>query len=83
MRLIKYGNIYSKRFTGMSFAGNVWDSNGLSPAIKTMQGGGCEPMIIVKQKPNEKDVKSENVKVGFLTPGQHIALTQITGREQQ
>ena len=40
-------------------------------------------MIIVKQKPNEKDVKSENVKVGFLTPGQHIALTQITGREQQ
>lgn len=30
----------------MNYAGNVWDKNGISPALMTMQGGGRQPMII-------------------------------------
>lgn len=40
-------NIYG--FTGGSYAGNVYDANKISPAINTMQGGGRQPMIIVKE----------------------------------
>lgn len=44
MEVKKLGNIYG--FTGGNFAGSVWDKEGLSPAISTMQGGGQEPQII-------------------------------------
>ncbi|MBO7357529.1 MAG: DNA cytosine methyltransferase [Lachnospiraceae bacterium] len=40
----KLGNIYG--FTGGNFAGSVWDKEGISPTISTMQGGGQEPMIV-------------------------------------
>ena len=40
----KVGNIYG--FTGGNFAGSVWDQEGASPTISTMQGGGQEPMIV-------------------------------------
>lgn len=36
---IRLGNIYGKQY-GTGFAGNVWDSNGIIPALMTMQGGG-------------------------------------------
>lgn len=43
----RLGNIYdNKKYTGKNFAGNVWDSNCLSPALSTMEGGGREPMIV-------------------------------------
>ena len=35
----KFGNVYGEQFTGMSFAGNVFDITGISPALRTMQGG--------------------------------------------
>ena len=59
--LTKLGNVYSERFTGMSFAGNVWDCSGLCPALKTMQGGGCEPMIIVTKKEDHEECTDDRI----------------------
>lgn len=42
---IRLFNIYG--FTGMNYAGNVWDTEGLAPALLTMTGGNRQPMIIV------------------------------------
>ena len=45
MKPIRIGNLYGEQFkTG--FAGNVWNRNGIAPALMTMQGGGREPMIL-------------------------------------
>lgn len=38
-------NIYGES-CGTGYAGNVWDKNGLSPALMTAQGGNRQPMII-------------------------------------
>lgn len=43
----RLGNIYGEN-RGTGFAGNVWDKNGILPALTTMQGGGREPMILDK-----------------------------------
>ena len=45
MMIDRIGNIYGSRF-GTGYAGNVWDVNGISPALMTMTGGGREPMIV-------------------------------------
>lgn len=43
------GNISkSKSFNGNPQIGRVYDSDGLSPTLSTMQGGGQEPKILVK-----------------------------------
>ena len=39
MKQIRIGNIYGDYY-GTGYAGNVWDTNGLCPALMTMQGGG-------------------------------------------
>ena len=46
--VIKLGNIYG--FTGGNFAGNVYSTKGIAPALKTMQGGNRQPLIIEKTK---------------------------------
>lgn len=46
---VRIGNIYGEDH-GTGFAGNVWDQNGISPTITTMQGGNREPMIIDEPK---------------------------------
>ena len=46
--VIKLGNIYG--FTGGNFAGNVYSTKGIAPALKTMQGGNRQPLIIVKDR---------------------------------
>lgn len=38
-------NIYGEQFNS-GFAGNVWDKEGISPALMTMGGGNRQPMII-------------------------------------
>lgn len=44
------GNIMeSKSFGGNPQTGRVYDSNGLAPALNTMQGGGREPKILIKE----------------------------------
>ena len=42
------GNIYGEKI-GTGMAGNVWDKEGLSPALMTMQGENRQPMIVVRQ----------------------------------
>lgn len=46
----KIGNLYG--FTGDNYAGNVYDQNGLSPCINTMQGGNKQPMIVAMRGRN-------------------------------
>jgi len=46
LKAIRLFNIYG--YTGMSYAGNVWDINGLSPTLTTMVGGNRQPLIIEK-----------------------------------
>lgn len=50
--LVKLGNVYGD-YDGYSYAGMVWDKNGLAPSLTTCQGGGREPMIIVEDNLNE------------------------------
>lgn len=57
MELIWIGNIYG---CGSGYAGNVWDSAGLSPALMTMGGGNRQPMIIEYEK--ESRIRSLKVK---------------------
>ena len=57
---IRRFNIYG--FTGMNYAGNVWDQNGLSPALLTMTGGNRQPLII------EEVDNVEKVRIRKLTP---------------
>ena len=47
VRPIRLFNIYG--FTGMNYAGNVWDINGLSPALNTMSGGNRQPLIMEEE----------------------------------
>ena len=49
------GNLYGENW-GTGFAGNVWDIDGLSPTITTVQGGGREPHILEVKKLNVKQL---------------------------
>lgn len=46
MSVNKYGNIYGGN-KGGCFAGNVYDSKAISPALTTMEGGNRQPMVVV------------------------------------
>ena len=41
---IRIGNLYGEN-KGTDFAGNIWDTEGISPALTTM-GGNREPIIV-------------------------------------
>lgn len=45
----RLGNIYGEQF-GTGYAGNVWDTDGISPALMTMQGGGRQPHIVTQHR---------------------------------
>lgn len=57
MKTIKLGNLNG--YTGGSFHGMVYDSDGLAPTLNSMQGGGTQPMII----------EYEVIKLGFMDNG--------------
>ena len=42
---IRIGNLYGEN-RGTGFAGNIWDTGGISPALTTMGGGNREPIIV-------------------------------------
>lgn len=42
---LRIGNIYGDN-RGTGFAGNIWDTEGISPALTTMGGGNREPIIM-------------------------------------
>lgn len=44
-KCVRVGNIYGED-KGTGYAGNIWDKDGLSPTLNTMQGGNKQPMII-------------------------------------
>lgn len=52
---ILLGNVYGAQF-GTGYAGNVWDKDFISPTLRTMQGGGNQPMVIEKvEKPHNDE----------------------------
>lgn len=44
-KCVRIGNIYGEG-KGGGFAGNVYEKEGLSPALQTMQGGNRQPIIV-------------------------------------
>lgn len=60
MEVKNLGNIYG--FTGGSYAGIVYDSNGLCPNINAMEGGNRQPMIVQEPKLQVVDIP-QTVKV--------------------
>lgn len=57
--VIRLGNIYNPNL-GTSYAGNVWDKEGVCPTLTTMQGGGGrEPMIIIENNSEESSNEEE------------------------
>lgn len=50
----RLGNIYGEN-KGTGYAGNVWDSEKLSPTLTTMQGGNRQPMIVESGQIRPKD----------------------------
>lgn len=50
VRVKQIGNVStSKSFNGNPQVGRVYSSDGLSPTLNTMQGGGREPKVVVKR----------------------------------
>ena len=45
---VRLGNVYGEQF-GTGYAGNVWDKEAISPTLMTMQGGGRETKVVVKE----------------------------------
>lgn len=54
-------NIYGED-KGTGYAGNVWDKEGLSPTLTTMEGGNRQPMII------DEPQQERSYKIRKLTP---------------
>lgn len=42
---VRIGNIYDEKF-GTGYAGNVWDTDGISPTLQTAQGGNRMPLVV-------------------------------------
>lgn len=62
---IRLGNVYGEQF-GTGYAGNAWDTEAISPALMTMQGGGIQPHIITGSV--SKEEVDENQKNFLKTP---------------
>ena len=47
------GNIYSEKFTGGSYAGTVFSTDGIGPTLRTCGGGNQQPMILELNPEND------------------------------
>ena len=65
MSVNKYGNIYGGD-KGGCFAGNVYDSNAISPALTTMEGGNRQPMIVEMKSKSVENGKFEQNKDDYV-----------------
>lgn len=66
-KCVRIGNIYGED-KGTGYAENVWDDNGLSPTINTMNGGNRQPMIPVKnatKKGYDEAVDGDSVNLQY------------------
>ena len=79
--VIKLGNIYG--FTGGNFAGNVYSIKGIAPALKTMQGGNRQPLIVVKRKRQIPSGGTINKPRGGLTVANCITARYGAGIRNQ
>ncbi|MCM1189828.1 MAG: DNA cytosine methyltransferase [bacterium] len=78
-REVKIGNLYG--FDGGNYAGNVYDLDALSPAIRTYQGGNQQPLVVDVSgtirasyyKNSERNVM-ENLKSGKGYEGVIVAM---------
>ena len=68
----RLGNIYGED-KGTGYAGNVWDSEKLSPTLTTMQGGNRQPMII--------ETAQSQSKIRKLTPKECFKLMGLTSED--
>lgn len=57
MKLIRIGNLFGA--TGGSFAGNIYDPEGICPTINTAGGGYREPMILEYETHGDTDQGAE------------------------
>lgn len=55
MKLTRIGNLFGPT-RGTGYAGNIWDKNGLAPALTTMGGGLREPMILETYEDRHNDM---------------------------
>lgn len=69
----RLGNIYGEN-KGTGYAGNVWDSDVVSPTLTTMQGGNRQPMII-------QNDEVYDVKIRKLTPRECYKLMGLTFKD--
>ena len=87
------GNISnSNSFGGNPQTGRVYSDNGLSPTLNTMQGGGREPKVMVKEATQKGyDIATVGDSINISQPnsktrrgrvGHGIANTLVTGSEQ-
>ena len=87
------GNISdSKSFGGNPQTGRVYADDGLSPTLNTMQGGGREPKLMVKEATQKGyDIATVGDSINISQPnsktrrgrvGHGIANTLVTGSEQ-
>ena len=66
-KCVRIGNIYGED-KGTGYAGNVWDDNGLSPTINTMNGGNRQPMIPVKnatKKGYDEAIEGDSINLQY------------------
>lgn len=87
------GNISdSDSFGGNPQTGRVYSDDGLSPTLNTMQGGGREPKVMVKEATkNGYDIATVGDSINIAQPnsktrrgrvGHGVANTLVTGSEQ-
>lgn len=61
-------NIYGA--SGGNYAGNVYDPDGIGPALNDMGGGNRQPLVEINEKANSKAVQKTNdgLRIRKLTP---------------
>lgn len=74
----RLGNIYGEQF-GTGYAGNVWDTDGISPALMTMQGGNRQPLIVEPQVKNIGNIYPSNGQNGNIYDIEGISPTINAG----
>ena len=68
---IRIGNLYGEN-RGTGFAGNIWDTEGISPALTTMGGGNREPIIVEIVRYAESSLgKESTLTLGADSNGTH------------
>lgn len=61
------GSLYGEK-CGAGYAGCVWDKNGISPTLMTMQGGGRQPHILEVKKLEQQIVAMRGRETTCLSP---------------